>query len=121
MNFQKGIVACYLFYVCVFNFSDYYEKQIFQNTIFPAGLGYDSKKEHYRTPEINSVIGGVAQLSKGFWEIKKPNLSKFEEKSGLVQGKVTLSNQINSYLAKIDNLKHIEMKPTFHLTTPSPI
>ena len=32
---------------------DFYQKQIFQNTLFPFGLGYDAKKDHYRTPEIN--------------------------------------------------------------------
>jgi site-specific DNA recombinase len=68
----------------VWDSGNYYEKQIFQNTIFPAGLGYDSKKEHYRTTEINDVIGYVAQLSKGLEEIKKPDFSNFKEKSGLV-------------------------------------
>ncbi len=68
----------------VWDSGDYYEKQIFQNTIFPAGLGYDSKKEHYRTTEINEVIGYVARLSRSLEEIKKPDFSKFEEKSGLV-------------------------------------
>ena len=48
----------------VWDSGDYYEKQIFQNTIFPAGLGYDSKKEHYRTTEINDVVGYIAQLSR---------------------------------------------------------
>ena len=28
---------------------DYYQKQILQNTIFPDGLVYDSKNDHYRT------------------------------------------------------------------------
>jgi site-specific DNA recombinase len=68
----------------VWDSGDYYEKQIFQNTIFPAGLGYDSKKEHYRTTEINDVIGYTAQLSRELEQIKKPDFSKFEEKSGLV-------------------------------------
>ncbi len=68
----------------VWDSGDYYEKQIFQNTIFPAGLGYDSKNEHYRTTEINDVVGYVAQLSRSLEEIKKPDFSKFEEKSGLV-------------------------------------
>ena len=68
----------------VWDSGDYYEKQIFQNTIFPTGLGYDSKKEHYRTTEINGVVGYIAQLSRNLEEIKKPDFSKFEEKSGLV-------------------------------------
>ena len=44
----------------------------------------DSKTEHYRTPEINSVIGGVAQLSKGLGEIKKSDSQNLFEKSDLV-------------------------------------
>ena len=45
---------------------------------------YDSKNEHYRTTEINEVIGYTAQLSKELEQIKKPDFSNFKEKSGLV-------------------------------------
>jgi site-specific DNA recombinase len=68
----------------VWDSGDYYEKQIFQNAIFPAGLGYDSKIEHYRTSEINEVIGYTAQLSKELEQIKKPDSLFMKEKSGLV-------------------------------------
>ena len=34
----------------IWDLGDYYQKQIFQNTIFPDGLVYDSKNDHYRTP-----------------------------------------------------------------------
>ncbi len=54
--------------------------------VFPFGLVYDTKIEHYRTPEVNRVIAQIAELSKGLGEIKKPDFSKFEEKSGLVPG-----------------------------------
>jgi hypothetical protein len=63
---------------------DYYQKQIFQNTLFPNGLGYDSKTDHYRTPVVNSVIGAIVGLSKDLEEIKKPDFSNLIEKSGLV-------------------------------------
>ena len=63
---------------------DYYQKQNFQNVLFPKGLLYDVKIEHYRTPVVNEVIACIADLSKGLGEIKKPDFSKFEEKSGLV-------------------------------------
>ena len=66
---------------------DYYKKQIFQNSIFPEGLAYDSKKDHYRTIEVNDVVGYIAQLSWSLGVIKKPNFSNFEEKSGLVHMK----------------------------------
>ena len=63
---------------------DYYQKQIFQNTLFPDGLGYDSKTNHYRTPVVNSVIGCIALLSGDLGDIKKPDFSNLLEKSGLV-------------------------------------
>ena len=68
----------------VWALGDYYQKQIFQNTVFPKGLVYDSKIEHYRTPIVNDVIGCVAHTSKVLGEIKKPDFSNIEEKSGLV-------------------------------------
>ena len=63
---------------------DYYEKQSFQNMLFPNGLAYDSKIEHYRTEKINSVIELTSQLSSDSGEIKKPDFSNFSEKSGIV-------------------------------------
>ena len=68
----------------VWDLGDYYQKQIFQNTIFPKGLAYDSNIEHYRTPIVNDVIARIADLSKGLERIKKPDFSNIEEKSGLV-------------------------------------
>ncbi len=34
----------------IWDLGDYYQKQVFQNTLFPDGLLYDSKNYHYRTP-----------------------------------------------------------------------
>ena len=51
---------------------DYYQKQTFQNTLFPQGVVYDVKIEHYRTEKINSVIELTSQLSNDSGEIKKP-------------------------------------------------
>ena len=65
---------------------DYYQKQIFQNVVFPSGLVYDTKIEHYRTTEVNRVIARIADLSKGLGEIKKPDSLFLQEKSGLVPG-----------------------------------
>ena len=70
----------------VWALGDYYQKQIFQNTVFPKGLVYDSKIEHYRTPIVNDVIGCVAHTSKVLEEIKKPDSLNLSEKSGLVLG-----------------------------------
>ena len=63
---------------------DYYQKQTFQNTLFPQGVVYDVKIEHYRTEKVNSVIELTSQLSNDSGEIKKPVLSNFEDKTGLV-------------------------------------
>jgi hypothetical protein len=68
----------------VWALGDYYQKQIFQNTVFPKGLVYDSKIEHYRTPIVNDVIGCVAHTSRALEEIKKPDFLNLSEKSGLV-------------------------------------
>ena len=76
---------------------DYYQKQIFQNTLFPDGLGYDSKTNHYRTPLVNSVIGCIALLSGDFGDIKKPDFSNLLEKSGLVPYGSDLSNLMNGF------------------------
>ena len=65
---------------------DYYQKQTFQNVLFPKGLLYDVKIEHYRTPVVNSALACIADLSKGLGEIKKPDFSNLLEKSGLVPG-----------------------------------
>ena len=68
----------------VWALGDYYQKQIFQNTVFPKGLVYDSKIEHYRTPIVNDVIVCVAHTSRALEEIKKPDFLNLSEKSGLV-------------------------------------
>lgn len=54
---------------------DYYQKQIFQNTLFPRGVVQDMKIEHYPTDKINSIIELTSQLSNNSWEIKTPDFS----------------------------------------------
>ncbi|HEX7412498.1 MAG TPA: hypothetical protein VF411_00535 [Bacteroidia bacterium] len=63
---------------------DYYQKQIFQNVVFPKGLVYDSKIEHYRTPVVNEAIACIAYLSRGLKQMKNRTSLNVEEKSGLV-------------------------------------
>jgi hypothetical protein len=63
---------------------NYYEKKNFQNMLFPTGLGYDAKIEHYRTPNINSVFGCVSDLSRVLEGKKEGDLSLLQEKSPLV-------------------------------------
>jgi site-specific DNA recombinase len=70
----------------VWDSGDYYQKQLFQNVLFPKGLLYDVKMEHYRTPIVNSVIACIADLSKDSYKIKKPDSLNLLEKSGSVPG-----------------------------------
>ena len=70
----------------VWESGDYYQKQVFQNSLFPSGLVYDAKIEHYRTPVVNSVVGYTADLSKGLGEIKNRTSQNLLEKSGSVPG-----------------------------------
>jgi site-specific DNA recombinase len=66
----------------VWDSGDYYQKQTFQNTLFPEGLVYNSKIERYRTPEkVNEVIHYVADLSKGLSENTNGTFQYLTEKS----------------------------------------
>ena len=71
----------------VWDSGDFYQKQIFQSTLFPKGLGYDAKNEDYRIPEINSIFGYVTGLSGDFDENKKETSQNSTEKSPLVPGR----------------------------------
>ena len=68
----------------VWSSGDYYQKQTFQNVVFPQGLVYDAKMEHYRTPVVNSVIVYMANASKNLRENKNRTSLKSIEKSGSV-------------------------------------
>ncbi len=72
--------------VKIWDMGDYYQKVIFQNTLFPSGLGYDAKKDDYRTKEINSVFALISDLSKGSGENENGNSQNFDENSRLVAG-----------------------------------
>lgn len=63
---------------------DYYDKQNFQNVLFPSGLLYDTKIEHYRTPKVNSIFAYVAHVSKALTENKNRTSHFLNGKSGLV-------------------------------------
>jgi chemotaxis regulatin CheY-phosphate phosphatase CheZ len=54
---------------------------MFQNIVFPKGLLYNVKIEHYRTPFVNSAVGCIADLSKGLEEIKNGTSQIVSEKS----------------------------------------
>ena len=72
----------------------------------------DQIKRKYRIMKIfivviNSVTSPVYQ---GFWgENKKGTSQNFDEKSPLVEGRVTLSNQYLKELEAINHLKHLNL------------
>ena len=70
----------------IWDLGDYYQKQIFQNTIFPDGLVYDSKNDHYRTPKVNSVIGYISEIARDLENKKSRSFKNFSKKTGPVPG-----------------------------------
>lgn len=63
---------------------DYYDKQNFQNVLFPSGLLYDTKIEYYRTSIVNSIFAYLADGSRVLGENKNRTHHFNNEKSGLV-------------------------------------
>ncbi len=70
--------------VKVWDMGDFYQKQIFQNTLFPSGLGFNAKTNDYRTIEINSVFGYIAHVARDSHQSEKRTSQIFIEKSDLV-------------------------------------
>ena len=54
--------------------------------LFPKGLAYDVKIEHYRTKKVNAVFGCMANLSKLLEGKIKSDSSFLSEKSPSVAG-----------------------------------
>ena len=65
---------------------DFYQKQQFQNMLFPNGLVYDSQINEYRTPVVNAVITYIAYLSRDLDKCKSRNFGKTNQNSGFVPG-----------------------------------
>ena len=61
--------------------------------LFPKGLAYDTKIEHYRTPVVNEVIGCMAYLSRDMRENKNRTFKDYSKKSGFVPLVGLTSNQ----------------------------
>ena len=70
--------------VKVWDMGDFYQKQIFQNTLFPNGLGFDAKNNTYRTAEINSVFAYIADVARDSAQNEKGTFQILPEKSRLV-------------------------------------
>jgi site-specific DNA recombinase len=70
----------------MWDLGDYYQKRMFQNMLFPCGIVYNAKNEHYRTAKINHVFGYIAQLSKRMAVNEKENFHVCDENSLLVAG-----------------------------------
>ncbi len=66
--------------------SDFKNKTIIQNIVFPNGLVFDRKNDDYRTENINEVISCFALLSKDLENEKSRPSNLFLEKSASVAG-----------------------------------
>ena len=71
----------------VWDMSDYYQKQRLQYLIFPDGISYDTRIEHYRTQKVNSVFALIAYLSKATKENKNGSFDFSIENSRYVPRK----------------------------------
>jgi site-specific DNA recombinase len=65
---------------------DFYQKKLFQTTLFPDGLVYDTEKNDYRTPNVNLLISYISRLSKDLEQKKSEISQNFSEKSRSVPG-----------------------------------
>ena len=65
---------------------DYYQKQTFQNVVFPNGLAYDAKNDKYRTLKINGVVAWNSNRAKVLAENKNGTSQNLFEKSRSVPG-----------------------------------
>lgn len=91
--------------------SDYLQKQKLQNYLFPKEIRYCKNLGLVRTEDYNSVFLWIALKQDDFGQ-KKCGISSLNlDYAALVEGTITLSNQINSHLAKIDKLRYLEIKP----------
>jgi site-specific DNA recombinase len=70
----------------VWNSSDYHQKQRVQYLIFPEGIRYDVKIEHYRTPKVNSVFQAIPCFTKACEGNKNGSFDFFLENSRSVPG-----------------------------------
>lgn len=68
----------------IWSSGNYYQKQTFQNTLFPEGLLFDAKNNEYRTIKINSVIGYIAELNRNLEKTKNRTFQFNLEKYGSV-------------------------------------
>lgn len=76
---------------------DFYQKQMFQNMLFPRGLGYDAKNDTYRTTEVNLIFSLIAYLSKDWKKNKNGTSQNLIEKSRSVPRKRLELSRLAAY------------------------
>jgi hypothetical protein len=74
----------------VWTSADYHQKQTIQNLVFPHGILYDTKIEHYRTPKVRFIFERMACLVRVSGEIKNGSFDFDLENSRLVEPAVLL-------------------------------
>ena len=93
-------------------FTNFKDKRIFQNMVFPEGIQYDKKTNRCRTKEVNFFIRHFSQLSKDAAEIKSGDSNFIFEIPALV-GFIGLNpNEILEELRKLNGfLKKVNVTP----------
>ena len=68
----------------VWTSADFHRKQTIQNLIFPHGIHYDSKIDHYRTPKVKYIFERMSCLTRVSGEKKSGSFDFYLENSRLV-------------------------------------
>ncbi|HWY10357.1 MAG TPA: hypothetical protein VN026_03475 [Bacteroidia bacterium] len=86
--------------------SDYTGKRIVVGSLFNERIIFGNKG--CRTTKVNEVIEVLTKQGVASGVLKKRKAIKIDSFSAKVHTKVTNSNQLNKFLAKIDGLKYLE-------------
>ncbi len=70
----------------VWSNQSYDKKVLFQNILFPEGIRYNRKKQHYRTTRINTLFSVNTLFSEKYKDNKKSGKLILDENSALVAG-----------------------------------
>ncbi|WP_394368001.1 recombinase family protein [Pontibacter cellulosilyticus] len=88
-NLEKSIDACLSFAANISELwllGDFHAKQTIQKVLFPTGITYSTKKEHYRTERTNTILQLIYSMSSTYSTKNKRPTSKKADRSYWVAG-----------------------------------
>lgn len=91
----------------VWDFSDYADKQIIQDIVFPAGISYNRKNNECRTPRVNAIFHYIADLAGISAESKSGDITLSSDVPALVDCTDEMSNRFMAFFRQIFSLKTI--------------